>query len=128
MKLKITIDNKNYEVDVEVAEVETSSTSRLGAAESSAVRTPISAVPAPPSESASVKEDEDKVCRSPVSGIVASVTAQPGQTLQVGDVLLVLEAMKMETQVTAHVSGEVAAINVKAGDSVQSGQILVEFE
>jgi methylmalonyl-CoA carboxyltransferase small subunit len=59
---------------------------------------------------------------------VASVTAQPGQTLQVGDVLLVLEAMKMETQVTAHVAGKVAAINVKAGDSVQSGQILVEFE
>jgi methylmalonyl-CoA carboxyltransferase small subunit len=71
---------------------------------------------------------ENKVCRSPVSGIVASVTAQPGQTLQVGDVLLVLEAMKMETQVTAHVSGKVAAINVKAGDSVHSGQILVEFE
>ena len=58
---------------------------------------------------------EDKVCRSPVSGIVASVTAQPGQTLQVGDVLLVLEAMKMETQVTAPVAGKVAAIKVKAG-------------
>jgi methylmalonyl-CoA carboxyltransferase small subunit len=126
MKLKITIDSKQYEVDVEVAEVETSGPSRLHAVESAAARTPIAAVSAPPTESASVKEN--KVCRSPVSGIVASVTAQPGQTLQVGDVLLVLEAMKMETQVTAHVSGKVAAINVKAGDSVHSGQILVEFE
>jgi methylmalonyl-CoA carboxyltransferase small subunit len=71
---------------------------------------------------------ESKVCRSPVSGIVASVTAQPGQTLQVGDVLLVLEAMKMETQVTAPVAGKVAAITVKPGESVQSGQVLVEFE
>jgi methylmalonyl-CoA carboxyltransferase small subunit len=125
MKLKINIDSKNYEVDVEVAEVETAGPSYMHAVESSAARTPIAAVSAPPAESASVKED--KVCRSPVSGIVASVAAQPGQTLQVGDVLLVLEAMKMETQVTAHVSGKVAAINVKAGDSVQSGQILVEF-
>jgi methylmalonyl-CoA carboxyltransferase small subunit len=125
MKLKITIDSKNYEVDVEAAEVETPGPSHMHAVESSAARTPIAAVSAPPAESASVKED--KVCRSPVSGIVASVAAQPGQTLQVGDVLLVLEAMKMETQVTAHVSGKVAAINVKAGDSVQSGQILVEF-
>jgi methylmalonyl-CoA carboxyltransferase small subunit len=68
------------------------------------------------------------VCRSPVSGIVASITAQVGQTLQVGDELLVLEAMKMETQVTASAAGRVATINVKAGDSVHSGQILVEFE
>ena len=71
---------------------------------------------------------EDKVCRSPVSGLVASVIAQPGQTLQVGDGLLVLEAMKMETQVTASAAGKVAAIKVKAGDSVQAGQVLVEFE
>jgi methylmalonyl-CoA carboxyltransferase small subunit len=126
MKLNITIDSKQYEVDVEVADVETLGASRLQAVESAAARTVIETVPAPAAEFASVKED--KVCRSPVSGLVASVTAQPGQTLQVGDVLLVLEAMKMETQVTAHVAGKVAAINVKAGDSVQSGQVLVEFE
>jgi methylmalonyl-CoA carboxyltransferase small subunit len=126
MKLKITIDSKQYEVDVEVAEAEASGRARLQAVESAAARTPIAAVSAPPMEAGSVKED--KVCRSPVSGIVASVIAQPGQSLQVGDVLLVLEAMKMETQVTAPVAGKVAAINVKAADSVQSGQILVEFE
>ena len=126
MKLKITIDSKQFEVDVEVAEVETPASSRLQTVESAAARTPIAAMSARAVESASVKED--KVCRSPVSGIVASVTAQPGQTLQVGDILLVLEAMKMETQVTAHVSGKVAAINVKAGDSDQSGQMLVEYE
>ena len=127
MKLKITIDNKNYEVDVEVAEPESSGgASRLQAVESSAVRTSFAVAAALPTGAASVIED--KVCRSPVSGLVASVTAQAGQMLQVGDVLLVLEAMKMETQVTAPVAGQVAAIKVKAGESVQSGQILVEFE
>ena len=54
--------------------------------------------------------------------------AQAGQTLQKDDVLLVLEAMKMETSVTAPVAGTVAAIKVKPGDSVQSGQVLVEFQ
>lgn len=129
MKLKITIDQKQYEVDVEVAEPE-----QAGApprfhqtVESSAARVPVaSAAPAAAVELSSA--EEAKVCRSPVSGIVASVTAQPGQTLQVGDELLVLEAMKMETQVTASVAGRVAQIKVKAGDSVQTGQILVEFE
>ena len=125
MKLKITVDSKQYEVDVEVAETEATGPSHMQAVESSAARTPIAAVSAPPEESTA---EEAKVCRSPVSGIVARVIAQPGQTLQVGDVLLVLEAMKMETQVTAHVAGKVSAINVKAGDGVNSGQILVEFE
>jgi methylmalonyl-CoA carboxyltransferase small subunit len=72
--------------------------------------------------------NEEKVCRSPVSGIVVKVVAQPGQTLQVGDILLVLEAMKMETNITAPVAGKVAAIKVGPGESVQSGQIVVEFE
>jgi methylmalonyl-CoA carboxyltransferase small subunit len=124
MKLKVTIDNKNYEVDVEVAEAEAAGPSQFHAVESAAARESI-AVVAPPVQSLLA---EAKVCRSPVSGIVASVAAQPGQTLQVGDILLVLEAMKMETQVSAPVAGKVAAIKVKAGDSVQSGQVLVEFE
>ena len=47
--------------------------------------------------------NEDKVCRSPISGIVIRVAAQVGQSLQTGDVLLVLEAMKMETNITAPV-------------------------
>jgi methylmalonyl-CoA carboxyltransferase small subunit len=125
MKLKITIDNKNYDVDVEIAETENFG-SRLHAVESAVARTPIAATAARTAETAVA--NEEKVCRSPVSGIVASVTAQVGQSLQAGDALLVLEAMKMETQVTAHVAGKVTAIKVKAGDSVQSGQILVEFE
>ena len=125
MKLKINIDSKEYEVDVEVAETEAVGHARLQAVESSAARIPVATAPPPARETSSVAES--KVCRSPVSGIVASVIAQAGQTIQVGDVLLVLEAMKMETQVSAPVSGKVADIKVKTGDSVQSGQILVEF-
>ena len=53
---------------------------------------------------------------------------QVGQTLQVGDVLLILEAMKMETSLTSPVAGKVASIKVSPGDSVQSGQVAVEFE
>ncbi len=126
MKLKITIDSKNYEVDVDVAEPEVVGHAHLQAVESATVRTPVAAASAAPVNTTPVVEG--KVCRSPVTGIVASVLAQPGKTHQAGDVLLVLEAMKMETQVSAHVAGKVASIKVKAGDSVQSGQILVEFE
>jgi methylmalonyl-CoA carboxyltransferase small subunit len=72
--------------------------------------------------------DEQKVCRSPVSGIVVRINAQVGQQIQTNDVLLVLEAMKMETNVTSPVSGAVKAIHPNMGDGVQIGQVLVEFE
>jgi methylmalonyl-CoA carboxyltransferase small subunit len=72
--------------------------------------------------------DESKVCRSPISGVVVRFTAQVGQTSQANDVLLVLEAMKVETVITSPVAGKVAKVNVTAGDAVQSGQVLVEFE
>ena len=73
-------------------------------------------------------ENEAKVCRSPVSGIVVKLVAQPGQSLQVGDSLMVLEAMKMETNITAPVAGKVATIKVKPGDTVQADEVVVEFE
>ena len=131
MKLKITINEKIYEVDVEAAEPEAPAPPRGYPVEPSQVRlpaAPVSASPAPATSGPAAPVNEDKVCRSPVSGIVVKVVAQPGQTLQVGDTLLVLEAMKMETNITAPVAGKVAAIKVASGESVTSGQIVAEFE
>ncbi len=69
-----------------------------------------------------------EVCRSPIAGVVRRVSAQVGQAIQANDVLLVLEAMKMETVITSPVAGKVARVNATVGDAVQSGQVLVEFE
>ena len=129
MKLNITIDGKTYEVDVEVAEADHAGLPPaypIGSARlaGSVVGTPAPAV----APSAAPVEDEAKVCRSPVSGIVVKLIAQPGQHLQVGDPLMVLEAMKMETNIAAPIAGRVAALRVAQGDSVQSGQVVVEFE
>ena len=129
MKLNITIDGKTYEVDVEAAEPEApaAATHLSGVSISSApLRVPAASIPAPPAEAAPA--NEDKVCRSPISGIVVRVATQVGQTIQQGDILLVLEAMKMETNITAPSAGKVAAIRVNQGDGVQAGQIVVEFE
>jgi methylmalonyl-CoA carboxyltransferase small subunit len=126
VKLNITIDNKTYEVEVEASEPEAPAPPRGYTMEPTPVRVPAAPAPVKPTEAAPV--NEGKVCRSPVSGIVVRVVTQVGQTLQVGDVLLILEAMKMETSVTSPVAGKVAAIKVAQGESVQSGQVVVEFE
>lgn len=129
MKLNITIDGKTYEVDVEVAEPEAPggpqsvSGFHIGTAP---LRVPAGLAPIAPTADPNV--NESKVCRSPVSGIVVRVAAQVGQTLQAGDILIVLEAMKMETNITAPFAGKIATLRVNQGDSVQAGQVVVEFE
>jgi methylmalonyl-CoA carboxyltransferase small subunit len=126
VKLKITIDQKMYEVDVEAVEPESAPAAALRGypVEPAAVRLPAM----PPKAAPAGDVNEEKVARSPVTGTVVRVLAQPGQSIQVGDVLLVLEAMKMETNITAPTSGKLSAIKVAAGDSVSSGQIVAEFE
>ena len=127
MKLNIKIDDKTYEVEVEAAEPDAPSQAPRGyVMESAPVRVPAAPLPAPPPQGGAV--NEEKVCRSPVSGNVVRVMAHAGQSIQVGDVLLVLEAMKMETSIIAHHAGRVKTVNVAPGDPVKQHKILIEME
>ena len=123
VKLKITVDGETYEVEVEAVEPEVASAlPREYVTQPAPVRVP-AAQPRPTSPA-----DEEKVCRSPISGVVVRIAVQPGQTLQVGDILLILEAMKMETNITSPAAGKIAAIKVGQGDAVQAGEVVAEFE
>ncbi len=62
---------------------------------------------------------------APLGGIICKVLVKPGQKVKVGDTLCVLEAMKMETEISSFKNGTVAAINVQAGDMVAVGDILM---
>ena len=64
---------------------------------------------------------------TPVSGMVVKVIAAAGDKIKAGDSILVLEAMKMETNITAPQSGVIASIKVAQGARVQTGDVLVEF-
>ena len=125
MKLKVKIDEKTFEVDVEAVEQESSvPQTRLYVTGTPTIRR---AAAAPP-PAAAVTADESKVCRSTVSGIVIKSVAKEGQSLQSGETIMVLEAMKMETNISAPGAVKIAKLLVKEGDSVQSGQVLAEFE
>ncbi|MGZ5000052.1 MAG: biotin/lipoyl-containing protein, partial [Methylomonas sp.] len=62
---------------------------------------------------------------SPLAGVVLKVTVNVGSHIAEGDVVLVMEAMKMETEIRAKVAGIVSAVNVRQGDSVSVGDVLV---
>jgi pyruvate carboxylase len=65
---------------------------------------------------------------APMPGVVSGVTAQVGQAVQPGDVLLSIEAMKMETALHADRGGTVAEVLVKAGDQIDAKDLLIRFE
>ena len=128
MRLKIVIDGKTYDVDIEVEDSEQPIYGVGGYVPMSPARIPAPVHVPPPEGTPRTTGDDNKVCRSPISGIVVRIVAEVGQEIQEGDTVMVLEAMKMETDITASAAGKVRKINVKAGDSVQGGQVLVEFE
>jgi methylmalonyl-CoA carboxyltransferase small subunit len=130
MKLLISIDGQAYEVEVEVAE-EDSPPQMLDnrpAPASATIQSTVLRSPPKPGSSLDPNNHEAKLCRSPLAGIVVHVPVAPGQRLQVNDLMVVLEAMKMETAVTAPVEGTVKAVNVAPRDAVKLNQVLVEFD
>jgi biotin carboxyl carrier protein len=65
--------------------------------------------------------------KAPIPGVVTQVLVAPGESVQTGQTLLILEAMKMENQVRAPREGVVAALNVSAGHSVMLNEVLAEI-
>ena len=65
---------------------------------------------------------------APIPGKVVAVKVAPGDEVSPGQSLIVLEAMKMENELSADRAGKVAAVHTKAGDTVEGGELLVELE
>jgi oxaloacetate decarboxylase alpha subunit len=62
---------------------------------------------------------------APLAGTVVRIHVTPGQVIASGEVILVLEAMKMETEVRSPAAGTVLALSVREGDTLQVGQTLL---
>ena len=65
---------------------------------------------------------------APMPGKILSIKVKEGDSVHSGDVLLVLEAMKMENDIVAPKDGTVVSINTKVGDSVESAQVLIGLQ
>ena len=125
MRLKVTVDGVEYDVSVDV---EAEPRPALGGfVFSSTGATTRSGPPVPAGEVAGGGGGENAL-RAPIAGTVLQVNVTVGQDVAEGDTLIILEAMKMETEITAPVAGKVKSVPVKAGSAVQGGDILVDFE
>jgi methylmalonyl-CoA carboxyltransferase small subunit len=127
--MQIAVGGQAYEVEIEIDGggallVGSSGGPHVGAQLQSKV---LPTVPRAHPHSAN-EPDESKLCHSPVAGIVVRVSVKAGDELSPDDLILVLEAMKMETSVTAPFAGKLKSVKVVPGEAVKINQTLVEFE
>ena len=126
-KYRIVVNGKTYDVDVE----------ELGAGAAPAAAAPApapAAAPAPapapkpaaptPAPAAPVPAGAGTV-EAPMPGKILKVLAQPGAVVAAGQMVLVLEAMKMENEIFSPVAGTVSEVRCKEGDSVNTGDVLL---
>ena len=121
---KVTVNGREYEVAVlEITAGQATLAEQPVAAASSAGAVPASMPAAALAKQAPAAGSGDAVAG--MGGVVVEVLVKVGQTVAAGDRLMILEAMKMKTPITAPRAGQVTRVLVAAGESVEAGQPLV---
>lgn len=127
MKYTAIVNGKTYEVEIERA-----STGRSIGHAAAPAAAPVQAAPAAPAPAAApapkaapAPAANGSAVISPMPGSILDVRVKPGDAVAEGQVVVTLEAMKMEIEVKAESAGVVSAVNVKKGDMVESGSVLV---
>lgn len=135
MKYCVTINNKKYEVEVEKGDAAIISTTEIareikenknpGDTQAAATTLAPKAIESADETSEIIPVAGKEVVKAPMAGGIVDIKVKVGSAVQIGDTLLVLEAMKMENEITAHVDGIVADIKVLKGTNVAANDVLV---
>ena len=129
-EFRIKVMDQIYEVEVEEVGVQSTPVIKnvqpaFTAAPAIKTAPAAAPVPAPAAKPQSAAPGAGDAIISPMPGKIISIAVKEGQAIQPGDLVLVLEAMKMENEIFSHVSGIVKAINVTPGAPVNPGEAMV---
>ena len=124
---KITVNGKVYDVSVEEIKSEKSKPAATAVNTATPAAAPKPA--AAPAPKAAVAIDENAISvKATMPGTILSFNVAVGDKVEEGQVVAILEAMKMENEVTAPASGEVKSIHVEKGSSVVEGQVILQIK
>ena len=129
-QLKITVNGKAYDVTVEEMGGATPvAAAPVAAPAPAAAPSPAAApAPAPAAAPAPVASGEGEPVNAPMNGNIVDVKVSAGQSVKTGDVLVILEAMKMENEIVAPKDGVIGAVMVSKGETVDTGATLVTIQ
>lgn len=123
-KFNITVNGTAYEVEVEEVAAGESAAPKAAPVAAAPKAAPAAKAAAPAPKTAAPVAVGTKV-NAPMPGTILDVKVSQGQAVKKGDILLILEAMKMENEILAPQDGSIAQVNVSKGASVNSGDVLV---
>ena len=123
-KYNITVNGTTYEVVVE----EVGEVAAAPVYSAPVVQAPVVTPSAAPKATAAPVAADASAVTSPMPGTILEVQVSAGQTVKKGDVICVLEAMKMENDIPAPCDGVVASINVQKGASVGAGDVIATLK
>ena len=118
-KYRVTVNGSLYEIEVE--EMDASAVSAAPAAK--AAPAPVAPAPVAPAPVAPAPAAGAQI-KAPMPGNILDVKVTAGQSVKKGDVLVILEAMKMENEIHAPCDGKVTGVNVGKGDTVETQALL----
>lgn len=123
MKYVVTLNGKDYEVEVdELSEAIVTSVAPTAA---SAPAAPVATQPSAPATPAPAPvSGSGTAVKAPMPGTILKVNVTAGQSVKAGDIMFILEAMKMENEIMAPRDCTVSSVNVTNGASVQTGEAL----
>lgn len=130
-KLLITINGIRYDVEVEVVEDNDSGVQHSYAPVTHRQQdTALNqfSKPSAPAPKPRTAGGDQKTLTSPINGTIIEIPISVGQHVKENEVLFILEAMKMKTNISSPSEGVIKSITVKVGDTVESGQILLNYE
>lgn len=129
-KYNIVVNGTAYQVEVdEVGGAASPSVASAPVASAPVAPAPVASAPAPAAPApAAAPSAGAQVISSPMPGTVLDVKVSPGQAVKSGDVLIILEAMKMENEIMAPSDGTVDTVPVAKGAAVNSGDVLVTLK
>jgi biotin carboxyl carrier protein len=128
MKYKITLNGKTYEVEVEAGQamlVDEYEAYAPAKAAPAAAPAPTAAPAAAPAAAAATATAAGEVIKAPMPGNILKINCAQGASVKAGDILLILEAMKMENEILAPRDGVVAQVVTSKGSVVETGTPLV---
>ena len=122
--LTVTVNGVAYDVTVEETAGGAVAAPAAAPAPAPAAAAPAAPAPAPAPAAAPVGSTGAVAVNAPMPGNILDVRVKPGDSVKAGDTLLILEAMKMENEISAPQDGTIASVNVSKGDTVNSGDLL----
>lgn len=134
MKYVVSVNGKKYDIEVEKVAggyqpmSRQSASAPMARATSTPTAAPVQSAPEPVKNTVTNGSTGDTKIEAPMPGTILDVKVNIGDKVNNGQVVLVLEAMKMENEIVSPVDGTISSVTVKKGDAVDSGDVLITIK